>query len=57
MELVAPTLKDQKTQEQDLREAFKVFDKNGNIFKYPHSLLAIIYHGFFFHIYNECQLN
>ena len=38
VELVAPTLKDQKTQEQDLRDAFKVFDKNGNIFKYPHSL-------------------
>ena len=30
VELVAPTLKDQKTQEQDLRDAFKVFDKNGN---------------------------
>ena len=40
VELVAPTLKDQKTQEQDLRDAFKVFDKNGNLdlFKYLHSL-------------------
>ena len=38
VELVAPTMKDQKTQEQDLREAFKVFDKNGNLFWYLHSL-------------------
>lgn len=27
--LVAPTLKDQKQQEEDLRDAFKVFDRNG----------------------------
>ena len=30
LDLVAPSLKDQQTMEKDLRDAFKVFDKNGN---------------------------